>query len=85
MVSSQYLLNKSEKSKKILKDLLQYFDNTLRDKKKLNLKFEIHRQDDTPLIPEIIEDDNDSIVPEQQGQVILNNIKIYENSLNKII
>ena len=75
MVSSQYLLNKLEKSKKIPEDLFQYFDNTLRDKKKLNLKFELHRRDDTPLIPEIIEDDDDSIVTEQQGQGILNNIK----------
>ena len=42
-VSSQYLLNKLEKSKKIPKDLFQYFDSNIRDKKKLNLKFELHR------------------------------------------
>ena len=92
-VSSQYLLNKLEKSKKIPKELFQYFDNTLRDKKKLNLKFELHRRDNIPLIPENIdyddddddnEDDNNSIVPVQDGQG-LNNIKIDENALNNNI
>ena len=86
-VSSQYLLNKLEKSKKIPKELFQYFDNNLRDKKKLNLKFELHKRINIPLIPENIEDDddedNDSITPiEGQG---LNNIKIDENALNKNI
>ena len=89
-VSSQYLLNKLEKSKKIPKELFQYFDNTLRDKKKLNLKFELHKRDNIPLIPENIdddddnEDDNNSIVPVQDGGT-LNNIKIDENALNKNI
>ena len=89
-VSTQYLLNKLEKSKKIPKELFQYFDNTLRDKKKLNLKFELHRRDDIPLIPENIdvdnedEDDNNSIVPVQDGGS-LNNIKIDKNALNKNI
>ena len=89
-VSSQFLLNKLEKSKKIPKELFQYFDNNIRDKKKLNLKFELHKQDNIPLIPENIEDDDvevdddDSIVPVQQGGT-LNNIKIDENSLNKNI
>ena len=89
-VSSQYLLNKLEKSKKIPKELFQYFDNTLRDKKKLNLKFELHRRDNIPLIPENIdydddnEDDNNSIVPVQDSGS-LNNIKIDENALNKNI
>ena len=87
-VSSQYLLNKLEKSKKIPKELFQYFDNTLRDKKKLNLKFELHKRDNIPLIPENDDeddedDDNNSITPiEGQG---LNNIKIDENALNKNI
>ena len=45
-VSSQYLLNELEKSKKIPKDLFQYFDSNIRDKKKLNLKFELHRRSD---------------------------------------
>ena len=88
-VSSQYLLNKLEKSKKIPKELFQYFDNNLRDKKKLNLKFELHRRDNIPLIPENIEDDdndddNNSIVPVQDGGT-LSNIKIDENALNKNI
>ena len=38
-VSTQYLLNKLEKSKKNPKELFQYFDTNLRDKKKI--KFEI--------------------------------------------
>ena len=88
-VSSQYLLNKLEKSKKIPKELFQYFDNNIRDKKKLNLKFELHKRDHIPLIPENIDDDDDneddnSIVPVQDGQG-LNNIKIDENALNKNI
>ena len=86
-VSSQYLLNKLEKSKKIPKELFQYFDNTLRDKKKLNLKFELHKRDNIPLIPDDDddnEDDNNSIVPIQDGQG-LNNIKIDVNALNKNI
>ena len=91
-VSTQYLLNKLEKSKKIPKELFQYFDNTLRDKKKLNLKFELHKRDNIPLIPENIDDDNDedevdnnSIVPIEQQGGTLNNIKIDENALNKNI
>ena len=89
-VSTQYLLNKLEKSKKIPKELFQYFNNNIRDKKKLNLKFELHRRDNIPLIPENIEDDddnedNDSIVPIQDGRGTLNNIKIDENALDKNI
>ena len=85
-VSSQYLLSKLEKSKKIPKELFQYFDNNIRDKKKLNLKFKLHSRNDTPLIPEIIDDDDDnSIVPVQQGQGALNNIKMDKNALNKNI
>ena len=87
-VSSQYLLNKLEKSKKIPKELFQYFDNTLRDKKKLNLKFKLHRRVNIPLIPENIEDDDDddnSITPIEQQGGTLNNIKIDENALNKNI
>ena len=85
-VSTQYLLNKLEKSKKIPKELFQYFDNNLRNKKKLNVKFKLYYSDDIPLIPENIEDDNDnnSIVPIQDGGT-LNNIKIDENALNKNI
>ena len=98
-VSSKYPLNKLEQSKKIPKELFQYFDNTLRDKKKLNIKFNLDRINNQ-LIPEIIEytdnvnnnqlpkivdsDDNNDIIPVQQGQG-LNNIKIDENALNKNI
>ena len=89
-VSTQYLLNKLEKSKKIPKELFQYFDNNIRDKKKLNLKFELHRRNNIPLISENIDDveddkdDNNDIVPIQQGGS-LNNIRIDENALNKNI
>ena len=85
-VSTQYLLNKLEKSKKIPKELFQYFDNNLRDKKKLNVKFKLYYPDDIPLIPENIEDEDDdnSITPIQDGGS-LNNIKIDENALNKNI
>ena len=49
------------------------------------MKFELHKRDNIPLIPEIIEDnDNSDIVPVQDGQG-LNNIKIDENALNKNI
>ena len=87
-VSSQYLLNKLEKSKKIPKELFQYFDNNLRNKKKLNVKFKLYYPDDVPLIPENIEnddEDNDSITPIEQQGGSLNNIKIDENALNKNI
>ena len=88
-VSTQYLLNKLEKSKKIPKELFQYFDNNLRNKKKLNVKFKLYYPDDIPLIPENIDyddnnEDDDSIVPVQDGGT-LNNIKIDKNALNKNI
>ena len=84
-VSTQYLLNKLEKSKKIPKELFQYFDNNIRDKKKLNVKFKLYYPDNIPLIPENDnEDDDNSIVPVQDGGA-LNNIKIDENALNKNI
>ena len=87
-VSTQYLLNKLEKSKKIPKELFQYFDNNLRDKKKLNVKFKLYYPDNIPLIPENIDDNDDnddnSIVSFQDGGS-LNNMKIDENALNKNI
>ena len=90
-VSTQYLLNKLEKSKKIPKELFQYFDNTLRDRKKLNLEFKLNYPDKIPLIPENIDDNEDEdkvddnlIIPIQDGGS-LNNIKIDENALNKNI
>ena len=85
-VPVQYILNKLEKSKKIPKELFQYFDTNLRNNKKLNLKFKLlYNRDDIPLIPEIIEDDDNSITPIEQQEQGLNNIKIDENSLNKNI
>ena len=92
-VSSQYLLNKLEKSKKIPKELFQYFDNNLRNKKKLNVKFKLHYPDKIPLIPKNIDynddddddDDDNSITPIEQQGGTLNNIKIDENALNKNI
>ena len=89
-VSTQYLLNKLEKSKKIPKELFQYFDNNLRDKKKLNLKFKLHKRINIPLIPDNNDEDdededNDSITPIEQQGGSLNNIKIDKNALNKNI
>ena len=90
-VSTQYLLNKLEKSKKIPKELFQYFDNNLRNKKKLNIKFKLYYTDKIPLIPdddkndEDDDDDDDSITPIEQQGLGLNNIKIDENALNKNI
>ena len=89
-VSTQYLLNKLEKSKKIPKELFQYFDNNLRDKKKLNLKFKLHKRINIPLIPDNDDeddedDDNNSITSIEQQGGTLNNIKIDENALNKNI
>ena len=85
-VSTQYLLNKLEKSKKIPKELFQYFDNNLRNKKKSNVKFKLYYSDDVPLIPDNDdEDDDNSITPIDQQGGSLNNIKIDENALNKNI
>ena len=87
-VSSQYLLDKLEKSKKIPKELFQYFDNNSRNNKKLNVEFKLYSQEYIPFIPENIDDDNvddnNDIVPVQQGGT-LNSIKIDENALNKNI
>ena len=85
-VSCQYLLNKLEKSRKFQKNYSNISILIYETNKKLNLKFKLHSQDNIPLIPEIIEDDDNNIVPiEQHGQGTLNNIKINENSLNKNI
>ena len=84
-VSTQYLLNKLEKSKKIPKELFQYFDNNLRDKKKLNVKFKLYTPDDIPLIQEDNDNDDNSIVSIEQQGGSLNNIKIDKNALNKNI
>ena len=83
-VSAKYLLNKLEKAKNIPKELFQYFDSNVRDKKKLNLEFRLHRINNIPLIPDITVDDN-NVDPVQQGQGTLNNIKINEIALNRNI
>ena len=51
------------------------------------MKFDLHIRNGTPLIPDIIEDNDDdnSIVPVQDGRGALNNIKADENALNKNI
>ena len=46
------------------------------------MKFKIPKRDDIPLIPEIIGEDDNSIVPIQDGHG-LKNIKIDENALNR--
>ena len=84
-VNIQYLLNKIEKSKKIPRNLFEYFDTNLKNKKKLNLKFDIDRQYDNIETDESEIISDDSIVPVQSGDGNLNNIKIDEDSLNKNI
>ena len=82
-VNIQYLLNKIEKSKKIPRNLFEYFDTNLKNKKKLNLKFDIDRQYDN-----IIETDESEIISDDsivQSGGNLNNIKINENALDKNI
>ena len=51
------------------------------------MKFKLNKHDEIPLLPEIIEEDDDdnSIAPIQRGQSALNNIEIDENALNKNI
>ena len=51
------------------------------------MKFELHRQDNHRLILEFDDNEDNSIVPiQQQGEgIVLNNIKIDKNSLNKNI
>ena len=83
-VNIQYLLSKIEKSKKIPRNLFEYFDTSLKNKKKLNLKFDIDRQYDNIETDESEIISDDSIIPIQSGDG-LNNIKIDENSLNKNI
>ena len=78
-VPVQYLLNKLERSTNIPKELFRYFDNTLRNNKKLNLKLGLtNRNINTS--SEIIRDD---LIDQSGGN--LNNIKIDENALNKNI
>ena len=79
VISSQYLLKKLDKSKKIPRELFRYFDENLRNQKKFNL----HRRDNHRLLPEVDNEDNedDAIAPIQDGRGNLNNIKIDKNIL----
>ena len=89
-VSSRYLLSKLKDPKKVPIDLYQYFENNLRNKRKMNLKFKrydnelVLNESDRILEEPTVQEVNDT-VPIQEGQGILNNIKIDENSLNKNI
>ena len=95
-VEINYLLGKLEKNKKINHNLFKYFDDNIRNLKKLNHELYFNRNDklynrenilmepnNTP--SDTIIDTPSDIVPIQEGQGVLNNIKIDENSLNKNI
>ena len=97
-VKIQYLLNKLEKSKNVSDNLFKYFDSNLRNMKKLNMYFYLNRnrkldlydensilQLEEPTIQTVNEENTDTISVQQEGQGVLNNIKIDENSLNKNI
>ena len=92
-VKVQYLLNKLEKSKKVSDNLFKYFDSNLRNMKKLNLYLYLNRNKTLNLYDEnsILQLDEPTLneLPEenvqQEDQGVLNNIKIYENALNKNI
>ena len=97
-VKIQYLLNKLEKSKKVSDNLFKYFDSNLRNMKKLNMYLYLNRnrkldlydensilQLEEPTIQTVNEENADTISVQQEGQGVLNNIKIDENSLNKNI
>ena len=97
-VKIQYLLNKLEKSKKVSDNLFKYFDSNLRNMKKLNMYLYLNRnrkldlydensilQLEEPNIQTVNEENTDTISVQQEGQGVLNNIKIDENSLNKNI
>ena len=97
-VKIQYLLNKLEKSKKVSDNLFKYFDSNLRNMKKLNMYLYLNRnrkldlydennilQLEEPTIQTVNEENTDTILVQQEGQGVLNNIKIDENSLNENI
>ena len=97
-VKIQYLLNKLEKSKNVSDNLFKYFDSNLRNMKKLNMYLYLNRnskldlydensilQLEEPTIQTVNEENTDIIPVQQEGQGVLNNIKIDENSLNKNI
>ena len=95
-VKINYLLNKLEKNKNIDNSLFKYFDDNIRNRKKLNHELYFNRNDElynkVNTLPEPSDHPSDinidtpsDIVPIQEGQGVLNNIKIDENSLNKNI
>ena len=97
-VKINYLLGKLEKNKNINDDLFKYFDNNIRNLKKLNHELYFNENDklynrenilmepnNTPSDIDIDTLSNLNIVPIQKGTGVLNNIKIDKNSLNKNI
>ena len=87
-VKINYLLDKMEKNKKINHNLFKYFDDNIRNLKKLNHELYFNINDELYNRENILMEPNNTpsdIVPIQEGQGILNNIKIDENSLNENI
>ena len=97
-VKINYLLGKLEKNKKINHNLFKYFDDNIRNLKKLNHELYFNGNDKLYNRENILMEPNNTasdididtisnldIVPIQEGQGVLNNIKIDENSLNKNI
>ena len=97
-VKINYLLGKLEKNKNINDNLFKYFDNNIRNLKKLNHELYFNENDKLYNKENILMEPNNTtsdididtlsnlnIVPIQKGQGVLNNIKIDENSLNKNI
>ena len=97
-VKINYLLGKLEKNKNINDDLFKYFDNNIRNLKKLNHELYFNENDKLYNRENILMEPNNTtsdididtlsnlnIVPIQEGQGVLNNIKIDKNSLNKNI
>ena len=97
-VKINYLLGKLEKNKKIDHNLFEYFDDNIRNLKKLNHELYFNENDKLYDRENILMEPNNTtsdididtlsnlnIVPIQKGQGVLNNIKIDKNSLNKNI
>ena len=97
-VKINYLLGKLEKNKNINDNLFKYFDNNIRNLKKLNHELYFNENDKLYNRENILMEPNNTasdididtlsnlnIVPIQKGQGVLNNIKMDENSLNKNI
>ena len=97
-VKINYLLGKLEKNKNINDNLFKYFDDNIRNLKKLNHELYFNENDKLYNRENILMEPNNTtsdididtlsnlnIVPIQKGQGVLNNIKIDKNSLNKNI